>query len=36
MFAEVLCNVFNRSLEVGEFLSGMKLTNVTSVHKKGS
>ena len=27
MFAEVLCNVLNRSLEVGEFLS---------VHKKGS
>ena len=36
IFAEVLCNVFNRSLEVGEFPSGMKLANVTPVHKKGS
>ena len=36
IFAKVLCNVFNRSLEVGEFPSGMKLTNVTPVHKKGS
>ena len=36
IFAEVLCNVFNRSLEVGEFPSGMKLSNVTPVHKKGS
>ena len=35
IFAEVLY-VFNRSLEVGEFLSGMKLTKVTPVHKKGS
>ena len=34
IFAEVLCSVFNRSLEVGEFPSGMKLTNVTPVHKK--
>ena len=33
IFAEVLY-VFNRSLEVGEFLSGMKLTKVTPVHKK--
>ena len=31
-----LYNVFNRSLEVGEFPSGMKLANVTPVHKKGS
>ena len=36
IFAEVLYNVFNRSLEVGEFPSGMKLANVTLVHKKGS
>ena len=36
IFAEVLYNVFNRSLEVGEFPSGMKLANVTPVHKKGS
>ena len=36
LFAEVLCNVINRSLEVGEFPSGMKLANVTAVHKKGS
>ena len=36
IFAEVLCNVFNRSLEVGEFPSGMKLVNVTPVYKKGS
>ena len=33
IFAEVLYNVFNRSLEVGEFPSSMKLT---PVHKKGS
>ena len=36
MFAEVLYNVFNTSLEVGEFPSGMKLANVTPVHEKGS
>ena len=36
IFAEVLYNVFNRSLEVGEFPSDMKLANVTPVHKKGS
>ena len=36
IFAEVSYNVFNRSLEVGEFPSGMKLANVTPVHKKGS
>ena len=36
IFAEVLYNVFNRSLEVGEFPSGMKLANVTPAHKKGS
>ena len=36
IFAEVLYNVFNRSLEVGEFSSGMKLANVAAVHKKGS
>ena len=36
IFAEVLYNVFNRSLEVGEFPSGMKLASVTPVHKKGS
>ena len=36
IFAEVLCNVFSRSLEVGEFPSGMKLVNVTPVHKKGN
>ena len=34
MFAEVLYNVLNRSLELGEFSSGMKLANVTPVHKK--
>ena len=31
-----ICNVFNRSLEVGEFPSGLELANVTPVHKKGS
>ena len=36
IFAEVLYNVFNRSLEVGQFPSGMNLQNVTPVHKKGS
>ena len=36
IFAKVLYNVFNRSLEVGEFPSDMKLANVRSVHKKGS
>ena len=36
LFAEVLYNVFNRSLEVGEFPSGMQLENVTPVHKKSS
>ena len=36
IFAEVLYNVFNRSLEIGEFPSGMKLVNVTLVHEKGS
>ena len=36
VFAEVLYNVFNRSLEVGEFPSNIKLANVTPVHKKGS
>ena len=36
IFAEVLFNVFNRSLEVGGFPSRMKLANVTPVHKKGS
>ena len=36
IFPEVLYNVFNRSLEVGEFPSGMKLVNVTPVDKKGS
>ena len=36
IFAEVLYNVFNRSLEVGEFPSGMKVANVTTVQKKGS
>ena len=36
IFAEVLYNAFKRSLEVGEFPSGMKLANVTPVHKKGS
>ena len=36
IFAKVLYNVFNRSLEVVEFPSGMKLANVTPVHKKGS
>ena len=34
-FAEVLYNVFNRSLEVDGFPSGMKLANVTPVHKIG-
>ena len=36
IFAEVLYNLFNRSLEVGELPSGMKLANVTPLHKKGS
>ena len=36
IFAEVLCSLFNRSLEVGEFPSRMKLASVTNVHKKGS
>ena len=36
IFAEVLYKVFNRTLEVGEFPSGMKLANVTAVDKKGS
>ena len=36
IFAEVLYNVFNRSLEVGEFPSAMKLANLTPVHKKSS
>ena len=35
IFAQVLY-VFSRSLEVGEFPSGMKLVNVTPGHKKGS
>ena len=34
MFAEVLYNVINRSLEVGAFPSSMKLANVTPVNKK--
>ena len=34
MFAEVLYKVINRSLEVGEFPSSMKLANVTPVNKK--
>ena len=33
IFAEVLQNVFNTSPEVGEFPPGMKLENVTPVHK---
>ena len=33
IFAKLLYNVFNRSLEVVEFPSGMKLT---PMHKKGS
>ena len=32
IFAEVLYNVLNRLLEVGQFSSGMKLANVTPVH----
>ena len=36
IFAEVLYNVFNRSLEVDEFLPGMKRANVIPVHKKGT
>ena len=36
IFAEVLYNVFNRSLELREFPSGMNLASVTPVHKKGS
>ena len=36
IFAEVLYKVFNRTLEVGEFPSGMRLANVTAVDKKGS
>ena len=36
IFAEVFYNVFNRSLQVSEFPSGMKLAKVTPVHKKGS
>ena len=35
IFPEILY-VFNRSLEVGEFPYGMKLANVTPVHKKGN
>ena len=36
IFAEVLYNVFNRSLEVDEFPPGMKRANVIPVHKKGT
>ena len=36
IFAEVLYNVFNRSLEVDELPPGMKLENVTPVYKKSS
>ena len=36
IFAEVLYNVFNRSLEVGEFPAAMKLANLTPEHKKSS
>ena len=36
IYAEVLYNVFNSSLEVGEFPSGMKLKNMTTVRKKCS
>ena len=36
IFAEVLYNMFNRSLELSEFPPGMKLVNVTPVQKKGS
>ena len=34
IFAEILYIVFNRTLEVGKFPSGMTLANVTPVHKK--
>ena len=36
IFAEVLYDVFKRSLEVGAFPSGMQMANVTPVHKKRS
>ena len=36
IFAEVLYNVFNRSLEVDELPPGMMLENVTPVYKKSS
>ena len=36
MFADILYEVFNRSLEVGTFPSSMKLANITLVYKKGS
>ena len=36
IFADILYEVYNRSLEVGTFPSSMKLANVTPVYKKGS
>ena len=36
IFADILHQVFNRSLEVGTFPYSMKLANVTPVYKKGS
>ena len=35
IFADILYQVFNRSLEVGTFPSSMKLAKVTPVYKKG-
>ena len=36
IMADFLCEIFNRSLEVGTFPSCMKLANVTRVYKKSS
>ena len=36
IFADILYDVFNRSLEVDTFPSSMKLANLTSVYEKGS
>ena len=36
IFTEILFTEFERSLEINNFPTSMKLANVTSVHKKGS
>ena len=36
IFAEVLFTEFERSLEIDNFITSMKIANVTPVHKKGS